>query len=71
MAKATDISPADGTENNAAPHTEVTSMNVPMNSAINLRVIVPASLKSPARFDQRPEQNKRDDRTGLSTVPHT
>ena len=47
MANATVINPADGSENNAAPHTEVTSMNVPMNSAINLRVIVPASSKDP------------------------
>src|SRR4029077_2042689 len=47
MANATVINPADGSENNAAPHTEGTSMNVPMNSAINLRVIVPASSKDP------------------------
>src|SRR5262249_44966250 len=49
MANATVINPADGTENNAAPHTEVTSINVPINSAINLRVIVPASSKRSAR----------------------
>jgi hypothetical protein len=49
MANATVINPADGTENKAAPHTEVTSINVPMNSAINLRVIVPAPSKRTAR----------------------
>src|SRR5215468_1369060 len=49
MANATVINPADGTENNAAPHTEVTSINVPINSAINLRVIVPTSSKRSAR----------------------
>src|SRR5262249_56938939 len=48
MANATVINPADGTENTAAPHTEVTSINVPINSAINLRVIVPASSKRSA-----------------------
>src|SRR5262249_59476721 len=49
MANATVINPADGTENNAAPHTEVTSINVPINSAISLRVIVPTSSKRSAR----------------------
>jgi hypothetical protein len=52
MANATVINPAEGSENNAAPHTEVTSMNVPMNSAINLRVIVSASSKDPPAMFQ-------------------
>src|SRR5215467_14019655 len=42
-AKATATSPADGAENSAAPHTALTSMNVPMNSAPNSRTIL-ASL---------------------------
>src|SRR5436305_428031 len=33
MANATVIRPADGAENSAAPHTELTSANVPMSSA--------------------------------------
>src|SRR5262245_21259913 len=53
MANATVINPADGTENNAAPHTEVTSINVPINSAINLPFMVPAASKRPARHVAR------------------
>ena len=34
--------PADGSESSAAPQTELTSMNEPMNSATSFRVIVPA-----------------------------
>jgi hypothetical protein len=47
MAKATVINPADGSENSAAPQTELTSMNVPMNSATSFLVIVPASPEKP------------------------
>ena len=36
-AKATATSPAEGAENSAAPHTAVTSVNVPMNSAPSSR----------------------------------
>src|SRR3954462_12508654 len=36
-ANATATRPADGAENNAAPHTAVTSVNVPMNSAPSSR----------------------------------
>jgi hypothetical protein len=39
MASATVIKPADGAENNAAPHTELTSANVPINSATYFRVL--------------------------------
>src|ERR1700757_646115 len=52
MANATVINPATGTENSAAPQTEATSMNVPMNSAISLRVIVPALQKVVEALDR-------------------
>jgi hypothetical protein len=51
-AKATATSPADGAENSAAPHTALTSMNVPMNSAPNSRTIfasLSCSVFSPRR----------------------
>src|SRR3979411_2875715 len=50
MANATVMRPADGAENSAAPHTELTSMNVPMNSAPNFWDIVPASPLMRSRF---------------------
>src|ERR1041384_4572855 len=67
-ATATATSPVDGAENSAAPHTAVTSVNVPMNSAPSSRgdmsfppnEFVGARRVSPARitsFTRRSEEH--------------
>src|ERR1700759_1797249 len=57
MAKATVINPVDGAENSAAPHTELTSANVPINSGRYILVLSIAIL--PAPRSARGWQNSR------------
>src|SRR5690349_10863774 len=75
MANATVMRPADGAENSAAPHTELTSANVPISSARYFLVLLFIAFSLPharrARTARIADQISAISRTGPPVEPFT